>query len=138
MIHHLLRSLWDYCTGGPGLYGYTLADEDGHDHLMTGKPRNPAYRAFRERMRQRYPSCSACGTQDHWQWHHKIPVAWPGGESLELEESNGLPLCATPSRMCHLNIGHLGDYSARNPNVTEDAKTILRKRNCREYPPAGA
>jgi 5-methylcytosine-specific restriction enzyme A len=85
---------------------------------------------------EREPACAACGTQDHVQVHHVLPVSWPGGLYHECDAANLVTLCASPGHNCHLWIGHLGDFKSRNTMVRADAAAMLAKVKGRQYPPA--
>ena len=68
------------------------------------------------------PVCAACGSKKRLNVHHINPFhVFP---QLELDPSNLITLCMS-EKECHLHIGHLHAFSRSNPNVREDAATIL-------------
>jgi len=71
--------------------------------------------------------CAACGGTDKIEVHHKEPFHL--NPDLELDPNNFISLCESNSYgiVCHLTIGHLGNYKNFNPNVVEDAANILKK-----------
>ena len=75
------------------------------------------------------PSCAACGDTAKLEVHHKMPFHLD--PSLELDPNNLITLCESDSYgiICHLYIGHLGNYKKFNPNVTEDAASVLKRLN---------
>lgn len=81
----------------------------------------------RKHFIQANPTCAACGGTEKLEVHHKIPFHIK--PELELEPSNLIALCESDSYgvICHLYIGHLGNYKNSNPNVVEDAADILKK-----------
>jgi 5-methylcytosine-specific restriction endonuclease McrA len=81
-----------------------------------------------------HPVCAGCGRQDHLQVHHILPVHWPNGAAHELDEANFITLCENPVSHCHLWLGHLGDWKARNPTVVADADYCRRKIQSRPHP----
>lgn len=95
-------------------------------------PRWPAARAAWLRL---HPTCAACGAPDHVEVHHVYPFSWPRGAATELDPTNFITLCEHSSRNCHLSLGHLGDWKARNPDVRADAAAYLAKVRARPYPP---
>lgn len=76
---------------------------------------------------QNNPTCAACGDTSKLEVHHIKPFhEYP---ELELEPSNLISLCESRSYgiICHLLIGHNGNYRHINPYVVEDSKTLLQK-----------
>lgn len=82
-----------------------------------------------------HPTCAACGSRKRCQVHHIYPFAWPNGHLTELDPTNLITLCNDEVGNHHLEIGHLGDYKSRNPDVVKDAAALLAKRQNRPYPP---
>lgn len=103
----------------------------GDPQFCCGVPRDGRWAAVRQNYVKRHPTCAACGGRSEVEVHHVVPVSWPGGKELELEERNFVSLC----RVHHLWVGHLGSWESRNPDVREDAATWLRKVTGRGYPP---
>lgn len=99
--------------------------------LMTGKPRSPQWRHFRERFLTVNCLCEGCGTGANLEAHHLIPYSQE--PDLELEWSNLLAMC----RECHFQIGHLRDWGLVNPHAREDAKVYRERfREARKRKPA--
>jgi len=95
--------------------------------------RSPDWEEARNRYLVLHPACEACGETDkrYVRVHHKKPFhLFP---ELELDETNFQTLCEYPSRNCHLNIGHSGDFKAYNPNSVEDAALMFVRRKQRKY-----
>lgn len=67
------------------------------------------------------PFCAVCGGKEKIEVHHKVP--FHTDPSLELEPSNLITLCESKSHgvVCHLFIGHSGNYKKINENVDADA-----------------
>ena len=72
--------------------------------------------------------CACCSRTKDLNVHHIIPVHID--PSLELEKSNQIILCEKP---CHLTFGHLGNWTAYNPTVVEDARIWNEKIKKRLY-----
>ena len=73
------------------------------------------------------PICAACGETKKLEVHHINPFhLYP---ELELDPDNLITLCETASKgiICHLNIGHNGNYKEINNNVLEDAQNIFER-----------
>jgi len=66
--------------------------------------------------------CAVCNGTDKLEVHHIVP--FHENFELELEPTNLVTLCESKSHgvVCHLFIGHLGNYKKNNPAVVEDAK----------------
>lgn len=68
-----------------------------------------------------FPACAVCWATDLVEVHHVRPYyLFP---ELELDPKNLMTLC----RVHHFWWGHLGDWSAWNPSVREDAETWREK-----------
>lgn len=89
--------------------------------------RSGKWRKLRKEYLKRNPSCAACGGTTKLEVHHLVPVSMD--RSLELVESNLLVLCESRSHgiLCHLAIGHRGNYRKHNPTAREDAAYWLEK-----------
>jgi 5-methylcytosine-specific restriction protein A len=97
----------------------------------TQEMRAPGWDEVRDAWLKEHPVCAACGGRKHLNVHHLRPVKhYP---ELELSPGNLLTLCEAPSRNCHLNIGHLGDWKAWNPDAHRDAILMRAKRRERRY-----
>lgn len=68
--------------------------------------------------------CRACGTNKFLTVHHKKPYwKWP---ELELDKSNFITLCETPTHNCHFIFGHLLNWKSWNDEVEELVKEFNR------------
>ena len=89
--------------------------------------RSPHWATARRLHLKSNPTCAACGDTNKLEVHHIKPFhEYP---ELELEPSNLISLCESRSYgiICHLLIGHNGNYRLINPNVVEDSNTWLQK-----------
>ncbi len=100
--------------------------------LTMGVPRDWRWSQVRDAYLKHSPRCRVCGGTKQVTAHHIWPVSWPGGKDVELIEANLITLCEHNG--CHLQVGHLGDFRSRNPNVIEDARRWREKREKRPYP----
>ena len=96
---------------------------------VKGKPlavRSSHWETVRKRHLKAFPTCAACGCDQHLQVHHIKPFHLH--PELELEESNLITLCeGKGEHQCHLNIGHLGNFKRENPDVVKDAEEFLKR-----------
>lgn len=69
---------------------------------------------------------ACCGATTKLEVHHKVP--FHNNPDLELDPTNFITLCESTSDgiICHLCVGHAGDYKEYNPNVEQDAARILQ------------
>lgn len=103
----------------------SVVSEKPMDHL-----RSPLWPAFRAKMIAKHPFCAFCGYAKDLEGHH-IAVFHEHPE-LELVESNVIILGEKcPTGPHHFLAGHLGNWSAFNPNVIEDAAAWLAKIHAR-------
>ena len=93
--------------------------------------RSPRWAAARAAHLAAHPTCGVCGGREMLNVHHCKPFHLYS--ALELDPKNLTTLCELPSRGCHLNIGHSGDWRAYNPHVVVDAARMLRRRRERLY-----
>jgi len=94
----------------------------GKDRLF--KRRSSQWPAVRKDFISLNPYCAACGKAENLEVHHIIP--YHEAPELELDPDNLISLCDQPGPdNCHLNVGHLGDFHQKNPNVRADAHRIL-------------
>lgn len=100
-------------------------------NTLASSPRSKEWSKVRDAWIKENHVCAACGGTENLQVHHVKPFQFY--PELELDPTNFITLCEKPSRNCHLNIGHSGDWKAWNPNVVEDAKLMLKRRNERSY-----
>ena len=73
------------------------------------------------------PTCAVCGGKSKLQVHHRVPFHL--NPALELDPTNLITLCESGKGgvNCHLFFGHLGNFSAFNPQVTTDSATWRKK-----------
>lgn len=87
-----------------------------------GEKRSSQWRKTKKAYYAKYGKrCAFCGSKKKIELHHIIP--FNVDPSLELEESNLLPLCDgggdNGMKSCHF-FAHLGDWKRFNPNIRED------------------
>ena len=77
-------------------------------------------RVKREHLRK-FPECAVCKSKKKVQVHHVIP--FHVAPDLELDPTNLVTLCenAKYGIVCHLLVGHLGNYRRTNLSVEADA-----------------
>lgn len=96
---------------------------------VKGKPlavRSSKWANVRKRHLKAFPTCAACGCDQHLQVHHIKPFHLH--PELELEDLNLITLCeGKDEHQCHLNIGHLGNFKNENPDVVKDAQEFLKR-----------
>jgi len=95
---------------------------------IQGKPlsvRSSRWETVRKHFLLTCPSCAACGATKHLQVHHIKPFHLH--PELELDVKNLIVLCEGKENLCHLNVGHLGNWHKENPDVVMDAAKILMK-----------
>ena len=70
------------------------------------------------------PLCQVCGGSDKLEVHHIMPFHLD--PSLELQPTNLISLCESkkPGLLCHLAVGHLGNYRDVNPDVVADSGVL--------------
>jgi hypothetical protein len=85
--------------------------------------RSPKWRAVQHAFLQMKPTCAACGSNIELQVHHIKPFHLH--PELELQPSNLITMCMSAGE-CHLLVAHGGSFACYNPNVVEDAATLLR------------
>ena len=85
-----------------------------------GAPRSPQWAALARAHLRQEGWCRYCGSTEHLQVHHVLPFhLFP---DQELNPANLITLCMNPDSLCHLRIGHLGDWFKYNPKVRSLAK----------------
>jgi len=87
-----------------------------------GPQRSPEWASVRKEHLKNNPKCAICEGTKQLNVHHIKPFHLH--PELELEPTNLITLCECASYgiICHLLVGHLGDYKNINPNSVEDAK----------------
>ena len=90
-----------------------------------GTPRSPGWKALRREHLSRNPRCAVCGSDKNVVPHHVVPFHID--QSRELDPSNLVTLCESPTFNCHLFFGHLRRWDRHNPTVVEDAAEWNRK-----------
>ena len=86
-----------------------------------GQKRSSKWPTVRKHHLEAHPTCAVCGGDKVLEVHHKISFAQ--NPDLELDPNNLITLCESKSYglLCHLVIGHRGNYKKINPDVVEDA-----------------
>ncbi len=96
---------------------------DGDAAKSCGHPRDPRWPRVRAAWLADHGTCAACGGTKDLQVHHKMPFsAFP---HLELDPTNFLTLCESPTHSCHFTFGHFFDWKRHNPGVVADAARFL-------------
>lgn len=85
------------------------------------KERSPHWATFRKAWLKENPACAGCGSKMLPQVHHV--ESFHEHPEKELLKSNVLTLCMW--RLCHLHIGHKGNFEDTNENVRQDAAFVL-------------
>lgn len=93
--------------------------------------RSPFWPKLRAEHLKGQPACRACGCKDHLEVHHLLPVHLH--PELEMDPSNLITLCEKPSRNCHLNVGHAGDWKSYCPDAVQIAALLLGHYGGRKY-----
>lgn len=94
-----------------------------------GRVRSSKWATVRKHHIVKNPTCAVCGGTEKAEVHHIKPFhEYP---ELELTPTNLITLCESKSHgvVCHLFVGHLGNYKNSNPEVVEDAKAWRDKLN---------
>jgi 5-methylcytosine-specific restriction protein A len=86
------------------------------------KVRSSKWPAVRKAHLKAHPFCAACGQKTVLEVHHIVPFS--DNPALELDPTNLITLCesAKGGIICHMYLGHRGNYQDENPNIVEDAK----------------
>lgn len=86
--------------------------------------RSSRWATVRAKHLKDHPACAVCGETKNLEVHHIHP--FHDAPELELDPTNLVTLCECASHgiVCHLNVGHCGNYRSYNPNVITDAKYI--------------
>lgn len=95
-----------------------------HARELVKIARSSEWRKVRKEWLKNNPRCAACGATKGVQVHHISP--FHDHPELELKPKNFITLCEIlggPEH--HLQIGHGGDFKARNPYVVSDAAALL-------------
>lgn len=82
--------------------------------LFGARPRDPRF----ERRAHAYlvgKKCLGCGGTVKLQVHHYYP--WHLYPELEMAEEYWRPLCMAPNKLCHLLLGHRGDFRRFVPDL---------------------
>lgn len=82
--------------------------------VVGGVPRSPRWERVRDEHLAKEPECRACGRAHTLQVHHRKPFHLH--PELELDPDNLMTLCA----LCHLCLGHCGDWRLFNAQVDMD------------------
>lgn len=85
--------------------------------------RSPKWPGIRDAHLKEFPTCAACGREEHVQVHHEKPFhKYP---ALELDPKNLVTLCMSTNE-CHLLIGHGGAFHYFNPRVVPHSEEVKR------------
>jgi 5-methylcytosine-specific restriction enzyme A len=89
---------------------------------INGPLRSSRWAKVRKEHLEANPKCIVCEGTQQLNVHHIKPFHLH--PELELDPNNLVTLCECASYgiICHLLIGHLGNYKNINPNSVEDAK----------------
>lgn len=129
------RYLVAVISGGlEGSLGLSIAREivESHNLLlgppeeMFAVPRSGHWEAVRNHHLKEHPTCAACGSRTNLQVHHIKPYHL--FNELELEPTNLITLCMTPGMLCHLRVGHGGNWKSYAPDVVEESARLLESR----------
>jgi len=100
--------------------------------LLQGKAginqnRSPKWQKVRNEHLKKHPICVVCGSKVKVEVHHINPFHLHPEQ--ELDPNNLISLCETATHgiICHLLIGHLGNYKSINDNVVYDAAEWNKK-----------
>jgi len=97
-----------------------------------GNRRSGKWPAFRKQF-LKGKSCAVCGGTKTLEAHHIIP--FHVAPEKELDINNLLPLCeGQKTILCHLIIGHGGDYSNITKTSIKDAKHLNNLMTKRQIP----
>lgn len=99
--------------------------------IIQGVPRSPEWDTVRKKWLKENPRCVVCDRTTKLNVHHIKPYhLYP---ELELDLTNFVTLCENTGINCHFIFGHLGDWIAYNPTITEDSKQMNDKIKNRPY-----
>jgi hypothetical protein len=89
--------------------------------------RSGHWATVRKHHLEKFGECAVCGDTKSLEVHHIQP--FHEHPELELEPSNLITMCESKSYgiICHLLIGHNGNYKNINPNVVKDASLWREK-----------
>lgn len=90
-----------------------------------GSPRSSGWRSLRDQHLKENPACVVCGSLRKVVPHHVVP--FHVDPSRELDPTNLVTLCESPTFNCHLFFGHLKRWDLHNPTVVQDA-AVWRQR----------
>lgn len=102
----------------------------GRDKPCGTSKRSPKWSHFREKYLKQHRAkglgCEACGAKRGLALHHRVP--FNTDPTRELDPTNIVVLCMyTGGLLCHLELGHSGDYKKYNPKIDQDAAALMRK-----------
>lgn len=92
-----------------------------------GEKRSPLWRQVRRDHLDLNPVCEVCGGDRKLEVHHIEPFHIR--PDLELNPVNLITLCESGKGglVCHLAVGHLGNYRSWNRNVKTDTREWFKK-----------
>jgi len=95
----------------------------GEQPPVFAAPRSPKWPEARAAFLFAHPTCAACGAKAALNVHHLKPYhLFP---ELELDPTNFLTLCESPSHNCHLMFGHTLNWTLYNADAAADAAHFL-------------
>lgn len=94
---------------------------------VIGNKRSSKWPSVRKKHLETYPACAVCGGKDKVEVHHIVP--FNTNPELELEPTNLISLCESKSYgiVCHVLVGHCGNYKKINPEAVNDAAYWFKK-----------
>jgi 5-methylcytosine-specific restriction protein A len=98
---------------------------DPHAHIIGAAPRSGRWKTVRAEHLKDNPACAVCGSKKLLNVHHIVPFHIDPDK--ELDRTNLITLCESPSMNHHLMLGHLGNWSSWNVDVVADAAAWLNK-----------
>jgi 5-methylcytosine-specific restriction enzyme A len=91
-----------------------------------GVKRSSRWSQVRKDHLREHSECAVCGGTKKLEVHHIKPFCdFP---ELELDPNNLITLCESKSKgiMCHMTVGHLGNYKTINPMVSADSEYLQK------------
>lgn len=100
---------------------------DGRAKAPAGTRRSAHWPKIRAAHLLKEPRCQVCGGSQTLEVHHVMP--FDKSPELELDPENLITLCESGKGglVCHLAVGHLGNYRSYNPQVRLDSKLWAKK-----------
>jgi hypothetical protein len=99
-----------------------MANLDGHGLPKPRGLRSGKWPAVAKAHLANHPACEACGATKLLNVHHKLP--FHEHPELELDWTNLITLCESPSHNCHLIFGHLLSWKSWNVDVVARREAV--------------